>query len=182
MQFIPRLSSTSINNKHLHETRASLRGRRRHRPARSTSDETLCLLGPHWAPHLLSTGLVLSSWDPQAPSLLMPSRTYQSCCFINSDRDPSVLTVAAESTCGSWQETDALYQDSSASLMMRPLSFHQLALSSCDWRLVQHSWHGLALGWGIKGAWKGGCLLTHRYCVWCNTFCLSHSHKATVTG
>lgn len=41
MQFIPRLSSTSINNKHLHETRASLRGWRRHRPARSTSDETL---------------------------------------------------------------------------------------------------------------------------------------------
>lgn len=41
MQFIPRLSSTSINNKHLHETRASLGGWRRHRPARSTSDETL---------------------------------------------------------------------------------------------------------------------------------------------
>lgn len=47
MQFIPRLLSTSINNKHLHETRASLRGWRRHRPARSSSDELLCLLGPH---------------------------------------------------------------------------------------------------------------------------------------
>ena len=49
MQFIPRLSSTSINNKHLHESRASLGGRRRHHPARSTSDATLCLLGPYAA-------------------------------------------------------------------------------------------------------------------------------------
>lgn len=39
MQFIPRLSSTPINNKHCHETRAGLRGRRRHHPARSTSDQ-----------------------------------------------------------------------------------------------------------------------------------------------
>lgn len=124
MQFIPRLSSTSINNKHLHETRAGLRGLRRHRPARSTSDETPCLLGPYWAPHLFSTRLVFSCWDPQAQSLLMPSRTYQSCSFIMSDRDLSVLTLVAESTCGSWQETDALVQDSSASLMC-PRSFRQ---------------------------------------------------------
>lgn len=39
MQFIPRLSSTSINNKHHHETRASLGGWRRLRPTRSTSDQ-----------------------------------------------------------------------------------------------------------------------------------------------
>lgn len=39
MQSIPRLSSTSINNKHHHETRAGLGGWRRHRPARSTSDQ-----------------------------------------------------------------------------------------------------------------------------------------------
>lgn len=140
MQFIPRLSSTSINNKHLHETRASLRGGRRHRPARSSSDELLCLLGPRWALHLLSTRLVLSCWDPQAQSLLMPSHTYQSYSFISSDRGVSVLMVVAESTCGSWQETDTPVQDSSAPLM-RPLSFDQLALLLCDWCLVQCLWH-----------------------------------------
>lgn len=64
MQFIPRLSSTPINNKHLYETRASLRGWRQHHPARSTSDETLCLLGPYWARHSLSTRLVFSCWEP----------------------------------------------------------------------------------------------------------------------
>lgn len=124
MQFIPRLSSTSINNKHLHESRAGLGGFRRHRPARSTSDETPCLLGPCRAPHLLSTRLVFRFPNPQAQSLLMPSRTYQSCSFIMSDRDPSVPTLVAESTCGSWQETEALVQDSAASLAC-PGSFRQ---------------------------------------------------------
>lgn len=128
MQFIPRLSSTSINNKHLHKTRASLRGWRRHRPARSTSDETLCVLGLYCTVHRICFPHDLSSVaETPAQSLLMLSRTYQSCSVISSDRDVSVLLVVAESICGSWQETDALAQDSSVSLM-RPVSFHQLAL------------------------------------------------------
>lgn len=63
MQFIPRLSSTSINNKHLHETRARLRGRD------GTAQHALLLLQPSVcsAPHLLSTGLVFSCRDPPAP-------------------------------------------------------------------------------------------------------------------
>lgn len=152
MQFIPRLSSTSINNKHLHKTRAGLRGLRRHRPAHSTSDETPCLLSPYWAMHSLSPRLVLSRRDPKAQSFLTPPRTYQSSGFIMSDRDPSVLTVVAESTCGSWQETDALVWDSSAPVMC-PRSFHQtMWLKSCT---AFVTWPGARVGsWGSLGRMK----------------------------
>lgn len=164
MQFIPRLSSTSINNKHLHKTRAGLRGLRRHRPARSTLDETPCLLGPYWAPPLLSTRVVLSHWDPQALSILMPSPTYQSCILILSDRDPSVLTVVAESTCGSWQETDALKITLHLwCALVLPLSRPAVIWLTCCPAFV--TWPG----WGQKGAWERGgkCILTHLCCVWC---------------
>lgn len=162
MQFIPRLSSTSINNKHLHKTRASLRGWRRHRPARSTSDEvtlkkpSVCSARTVYCvcfPHDLS-----SVTETPAQSLLMPSRTYQSCSFISSDRDVSVLMVVAESIWGSWQETDALVQDSSVSLM-RPVSFHQLAL-----RHEIDVWCSARDMTWCRGGRMG--LLTHKYCVW----------------
>lgn len=180
MQFIPRLSSTSINNKHLHKTRAGLRGLRQHRPACSTSDETPCVLSPYWAMHLLSTRLVLSCWDPKAHSLLMPFRTYQSSSFITSDRDPSVLTVVAESTCGSWQETDALVWDSSAPLMC-PRSFHQpMWLKSCT---AFVTWPGARVGswgslWRMKSVfWHTDSVLNVNKGTEHNGFCVCRSHS-----
>lgn len=139
------------------------------------------------APHLLSTRLVFGCRDPRAQSLLMPSRAYQSCSFISSDRDPSVFTAVAASTCGSWQETEALVRDSSASLM-RPLSFHQPALSSCDWRPVQRLWRDPVPGWGGEGTRRGsfdiiGNIVLDAYkCIKRSAFCLSHLYEATVTG
>lgn len=113
--------------------------------------------------------LVFACRDPRAQSLLMPSRTYQSCSFINSDRDPSVLTVVAGSTCGSWQETDALVRGPAS--LMRPLSLRQLAPPPRDWRLAQRLWHEPAPGRGSRGARsqerESVCLLTHKCRVWC---------------
>lgn len=180
MQFIPRLSSTSINNKHLHKTRAGLRGLRRHRPARSTLDETPCLLGPYWAPRLLSTRLVFSRWDPQAQSLLMPSPTYQS-CFLSS------LTETPQ--CLRWWQRAPVAHDKRQTLwrfLCVPSFSPSASLLSFDWCVVQHLWRDLVLGWGQKGAWERGekCLLTCSYRVWflTNAFRAVHSVWASHLG
>lgn len=117
MQFIPRLSSTSINNKHHHETRAGLGGRRQHRPARSTSDQIPCQWGPYTE---LSNGFPLGLFSVAGT----PRHNLYSCllahikaAFLSSlTETPSVVAVVAVSTCGSRQETDAFAQDSSAFL------------------------------------------------------------------
>lgn len=153
MQFIPRLSSTSINNKHLHETRASLRGWSRHRPARSTSDETLCPLGSHRMSHLLSTLLVFSCWDPRRNLYLCLSKLYQ-------------LLLRWLSARGGGREHLWLMTRDSRSrprflCVCNAPSFHQPALSSLDWCLMQHLWFDLVVKWVSKGAQKGGskCIL-----------------------
>lgn len=106
MQSIPRLSSTSINNEHL-QTRASLGGWRRHRPARSSLQEALRLLGPSASP--------LPSSPRQKKPLLLT--------FIKAT---ALLSVTKTRLCwrwrqrwrqrapeARWQETDAWICDSS---------------------------------------------------------------------
>lgn len=73
MQFIPGLSSTSINNKHL-KTRATLRGWRRHHPARSTCDVALCLLS-------LGLSTTFAFHTTSRPQLLRPPGTVFTCVF-----------------------------------------------------------------------------------------------------
>lgn len=117
MQFIPRLSSTPINNKHCHETRAGLGGWRRHRPARSTSDQIPFQRCPCTElSNRFPLGLFWLPGPPWAQPLLMPSCTYQSCVLSSLTETPSVVAAVAASTCGSRQETDAPAQHSFASL------------------------------------------------------------------
>lgn len=147
MQFIPRLSSTSINNKHLHETRASLRGWKRHRPARSTSNETLCLLGPYWTPHLLPHYLSSVAETPRCNLYLCLSKLYQ-------------VSLRWLSACGGdgrehlWLMTRDRRSRPRFRHACDTPSFHQPALTSVDWCL-QHLWFDLVVKWGSKGAQRG---------------------------
>ncbi len=124
MQFIPRLSSTSINNKHLHKTRARLRGRRRHRPARSASDETLCLLGPCSAPYFPFIRLVLS---PQTTGTINSSPR----ALIKATILPTLTRLGPYS--GGRVHLWLVTRDRRCRPpLLCPLSLHQLALPSCD--------------------------------------------------
>lgn len=157
MQFIPRLSSTSINNKHLHKTRASLRGWMRHRPARSTSDETLCLLGLYRTLHLLSTRLVFSCWDPStiftyAFSYLSKLQRYQLW-----QRRLSAYGGGREHL---WLMTrDRRSRPRFLCVFDAACFFPSAGPASWDWCLVQHC----DMTW-CRGGRVG--LLTYKYCAW----------------
>lgn len=141
MQFIPRLLSTSINNKHHHETRAGLGGWRRHRPARSTSDQIpFQRVSYTELSNCFPLGLFSVAGTPRH-KLYSCLLAHIKAAFLSPQTEtPSVVAVVAASTCGSRQETDALAQDSSASLTC-PHAFLQSASTPCDWHLLESWWH-----------------------------------------
>lgn len=163
MQFILWLSSTSINNKHLCETGPSLGGWRRHRPARSTSDEALCALGLCRARHLLSTRLVFRCWEPpgtiftHAFSHLSKPQLYQ----LWRRR----LSPSGGGREHLWHMTrDRHYRPR----FLRVFDSSSFSPSS-DWCLVQCLWHDLLQGWDGEGAGEAGGgerVLKHKYWVW----------------
>lgn len=147
MQSIPRLSSTSINNKHLHETRASLGGSRRHRPARSTSDETHSLL--------LSLAFAFYTTCLQYPG---PRGTIFTYAFSHlSELQLYQLWQRRLSSFWWWHWAPVAPdkgQTLSSKIPLRPwcafFPFYQqdpYSMSS-EWHLGQHSWHDRMPGWG----------------------------------
>lgn len=154
MQFIPRLSSTSINNKHHHETRASLGGWRQHRPACSTSDQI---------PFQRCLYTELRNRFPQGLfGLLGPPGTTFPHAFLHISKlrfyrlwhrptPPQWLQR--------WQRAPVAQDKRQTFSPNIPLQLSDMppcfpSAGQSDWHLPQHWWHDLVSGVGHEGSRK----------------------------